>query len=103
MPMSQKQLEFDRQLDITAIREYRITKKPVILSELYKKYVILVYGVCLKYLTKRELAMSTVNNIYISLPAKVQETNIGNFREWLYVYTIKVCNDIISKSKMGNV
>jgi RNA polymerase sigma-70 factor (ECF subfamily) len=100
--MSQKQLEFDRQLDITTIREYRRTKKPVILSEIYQKYVLLVYGVCLKYLTKRELAKDTVKNIYMALPAKVQKTDIGNFREWLYGYTIKVCNDILSKSKIGN-
>jgi len=100
--MSQKQLEFDRQLDITAIREYRRTKKPVILSEMYQKYILLVYGVCLKYLSKRELAQDAVKRIYMALPAKVQKTDINNFREWLYADAINVCNDIIKRKHKGN-
>ncbi|MCF8361353.1 MAG: hypothetical protein K9G70_01890 [Prolixibacteraceae bacterium] len=97
MPISQKQLEFDRQLDITAIREYRRTKNTVILSEIYQKYVPLVYGVCLKYLTKRELAKDAVKSIYLALPEKVQKSDFNNFREWLYADTIKVCEDKLNK------
>jgi RNA polymerase sigma-70 factor (ECF subfamily) len=97
--MSQKQLEFDRQLDITAIREYRRTKNPVIISEIFQKYALLVYGVCLKYLSKRELAKDAVKRIYMALPAKVQKTDINNFREWLYGDTIEICDDILNNQK----
>jgi RNA polymerase sigma-70 factor (ECF subfamily) len=97
--MSQKQLEFDRQLDITAIREYRRTKNPVIISEIFLKYVLLVYGVCLNCLSKREIAKDAVKRIYLALPAKIQKNDIVNFREWLYGDTIKTCDDILKNQK----
>ncbi len=47
MPSTGKQLEFDRQLDLLQIKEFRRTGDMEVLGALYQKYMHLVYGVCL--------------------------------------------------------
>ncbi|MCW3119172.1 MAG: sigma-70 family polymerase sigma factor [Chitinophagaceae bacterium] len=55
-----------------------------VLGELYKKYMDLVYGVCLKYLKDSESAKDAVMQIFEELVVKLKKHDVENFKSWLY-------------------
>jgi len=91
MPSTLKQLEFDRQLDLLQIREFRKTGDMEILGKIYYKYIHLVYGVCLKYLKNREAAQDAVMQIFEKLTIEAIRQEIGHFKNWLYVVSKNYC------------
>ncbi|MBN1926018.1 MAG: sigma-70 family RNA polymerase sigma factor [Prolixibacteraceae bacterium] len=91
MPSSKKQEEFDRQLDLLQIREFRKTGNLEILGELYHKYMHLVYGLCLKYLKNRADAQDAVMQIFEKLTIESVKQEIYHFRSWLYVVSKNHC------------
>ncbi|MDA3878786.1 MAG: hypothetical protein PF436_00220 [Prolixibacteraceae bacterium] len=102
MPTTKKQLEFDRQLDLTAIREYRRTKNLRIIDELYQKYALLVYGVCLNHLKKRDLAKEMLVQIFKIVQERIAKADVKHFREWLYELTLQECADFAKISSSEN-
>jgi RNA polymerase sigma-70 factor (ECF subfamily) len=92
MPFSDKQKEFDRQIDLMQIREFRKSGKNEILKDLYQKYMPLVYGVCLKYLKSRKSAKDATLKIYGNFEAEAKKNEIPNLRNWLYSSTVNYCN-----------
>jgi len=62
-----------------------------ILGDLYRPYMHLVYGVCLKYLKKREDSQDAVMQIFEKLVDSVAKHDIKNFKSWLYVMTKNHC------------
>ena len=91
MPTTKKQLEFDRQLDLTAIREYKHTGNKKIIDEQYQKYALLVYGVCLNRLKKREQAKKMLVQIYKAVQLEVVDAGVIHFREWLFQLAVRQC------------
>lgn len=91
MPITKKQLEFDRQLDLSAVREYKHTGNKRIIDELYNKYALLVYGVCLNRLKKREQAKKMQMQIYKAVQLELADSGVIHFREWLFQLTIRQC------------
>ncbi len=91
MPSTIKQLEFDRQLDLLQIREFKKTGDLEILGKIYSKYIHLVYGVSLKYLKNREAAQDAVMQIFEKLTVEAIRQEIGHFRNWLYVVSKNYC------------
>ena len=61
------------------------------LEEIYRRYASLVYGVCLKYLNSREDSLDEVTEIFTELPQKIANSDILNFRSWLYSVTKNHC------------
>ncbi|MGC4037019.1 MAG: sigma-70 family RNA polymerase sigma factor [Chitinophagaceae bacterium] len=55
-----------------------------VLGELYRRYMDLVYGVCLKYLKDSERSKDAVMQIFEELIVKVKKHEIENFKGWLY-------------------
>jgi RNA polymerase sigma-70 factor (ECF subfamily) len=53
--------------------------------------MLLVYGVCLKYLKDREESMDTVMHIFEKLITDIPKQKIGHFRSWLHVVTKNHC------------
>ena len=53
-------------------------------GELYRRYIPLVYGLCLKYLSNKEGAQDAVMDIFEALVEKIPQYEINNFRTWLY-------------------
>ncbi len=76
----------DRLLD-----KYMETHDLNYLGELYKTYMHLVYGVCLKYFKNREEAQDGVMQIFEKLIIEVHKQEIRNFKNWLYVLTKNYC------------
>ena len=54
------------------------------LGELYRRYMDLVYGVCLKYLKDSEAAKDSVMQIFEELVVKLKKHEVENFKSWLY-------------------
>ncbi len=61
------------------------------LSELYQRYMELVYGVCLKYFKDQEQSKDAVMNIFEELVKKLKVHEVGNFRSWLHTTTRNHC------------
>jgi RNA polymerase sigma factor (sigma-70 family) len=62
-----------------------------LLGQLYRKYMPLVYGVCLKYLQDEEQSKDAVMQIFEELIVKVNRQEIKQFRSWLYVLSRNFC------------
>ena len=62
-----------------------------VLGELYRRYMQLVYGVCLKYLRDRDLAKETVMKVFEKLMIDLPSANVKVFKPWLYVVTKNYC------------
>jgi len=63
----------------------------IFLGELYSRYLHLVYGVCLKFLTDREESKDAVMQIFENLITEVLNHDIHQFKGWLYVLTKNYC------------
>ena len=70
--------------DDELVEKYKATSDLQVLSDLYQRYMELVYGVCLKYLKDEEEAKDAVINIYEELVGKLQKYPVNNFKPWLY-------------------
>jgi len=69
------------------------------LGELYRRYIPLVYGLCLKYLNQQDIAKDAVMDIFAELPEKVKRYEINNFNSWLYSVAKNHCLQILRKDK----
>ena len=70
--------------DEVLVAQYKSGGDLQVLSDLYQRYMELVYGVCLKYLKNEEDARDAVLNIYEELIPKVKKYEIQFFKSWLY-------------------
>lgn len=100
MPSTLKQLEFDRQLDLLQIREFRKTGNLEILGDIYAKYMHLVFGVSMKYLKNKEAAKDAVMQVFEKLTIEVVRHEIVHFRNWLYVVTKNHCLAELQKQNL---
>lgn len=61
------------------------------LGQLFRRYLELVYGVCLKYLKDSQRAEDASMEVFEALVEKAQQHDIQNFKSWLYVLTKNHC------------
>jgi RNA polymerase sigma-70 factor (ECF subfamily) len=62
-----------------------------ILSELYQRYMDLLFGVCMKYLQNPEEAKDAVMSIFEELISKLLKHDVTNFSGWLYTLAKNHC------------
>ncbi|MGL1889737.1 MAG: sigma-70 family RNA polymerase sigma factor [Reichenbachiella sp.] len=79
--------------------QFRSTGDLEVLGDLYKPYLHLVYGVCLKYLKNHEDAQDAVTNIFEELILKLPKHQVDNFKSWLHVLTKNHCLMLLRKNK----
>ena len=89
----------DSKSEFELLQQYLDTGNLEILGELYNRYIHLVYGVCLKYLSNRDESKDAVNRIFEILITEIPKFEIQNFRPWLYVLTKNHCLMEIRKNK----
>ena len=87
--------------DEELLSDYLKSRDMEILGELYKRYMHLVYGVCLKYFREREQSKDEVTRIFEKLLIEVDRHEIRNFKSWLYVVTKNHCLMELRKTKPG--
>ena len=73
------------------------------IGELYRRYIPLVYGLCLKYLNNKESAQDAVMDIFTVLVEKVPQYEIKNFNTWLYSVAKNHCLHVLRKEKNTNL
>jgi RNA polymerase sigma-70 factor, ECF subfamily len=77
--------------DAELVERFRSMPDPEVLGELYQRYMILVYGVCMKYLKNREDSQDAVMQIYETLVREIPRFEIRHFKSWLYGVTRNHC------------
>ena len=77
----------DKQL----VLAYQQTSDLKVLASLYQRYMDLVYGVCLKYLSDPETAKDAVMHVFEELVQKLKKHEVDNFKSWLYTLAKNHC------------
>ena len=77
--------------DSELVRSYQANGDLQVLGALYQRYMELVYGVCLKYLSAHEPARDAVMEIFEELVQKLGKHEVENFRGWLYTVAKNHC------------
>jgi RNA polymerase sigma factor (sigma-70 family) len=85
--------------DEQLLHDYKQSGELQYLGDLYARYMPLVYGVCLKYLTDAEAAKDATMQIFEELVLKVHKHSIDNFRGWLYILAKNHCLMKLRSSK----
>jgi len=81
----------DQPGDLELIAAYRQSSDLAIVAQLFNRYLQLLYGVCLKYLSEPETAKDAVMDIFEELAQKLLRHEVGNFRGWLYTLAKNHC------------
>jgi RNA polymerase sigma-70 factor (ECF subfamily) len=98
-------LAFIREKDNTNLSDaelvslYRLGGDLKVLSQLYQRYMELVYGLCIKYLKDSEKAKDAVINIYEELVPKLRQHKVSNFKSWLFTLSRNHCLMQLRKEK----
>lgn len=85
--------------DLSLISRFKKNGDTLYVGELYKRYMHLVFGVCLKYLKSEEAAKDMVMQVFEKLLHKLEEQEIENFKSWLHVFTRNECLMLLRKQK----
>lgn len=84
------------------LQAYIESRDVAFFGELYRRYIPLVYGLCLKYLGNEESAHDAVMDIFAVLVDKVPQYEIKNFNTWLYSVAKNHCLHVLRKGKQTN-
>jgi len=85
--------------DEELILNYKQSKNPEIIGELFERYTHLVLGVCMKYLKNEENSKDAVMEIFENLQNKLLKHNITHFKSWIYTVAKNHCLMIHRKNK----
>ena len=77
--------------DEELVRLFREKQDLEVLGILYKRYMYLVYGVCMKYFKNREDSQDAVMQIFEVLVKDIPRFEIQNFKGWLYMVSRNHC------------
>jgi RNA polymerase sigma-70 factor, ECF subfamily len=93
MIFTHKQIEFERQLDLTNLRQFRKTGDLSYLEDAYDKYLPLVYGVAYKCIQNRSKAQQLVIKVFDKLTVDALSNDIHCLRSWIYKAIKGYCVD----------
>lgn len=81
----------DHKEEALLIKQYRESGDLKYIGRLFKSYMHLVYGVCLKYLKNREESQDAVMQIFEKLTVSLKNHEVENFKSWLFVLSKNHC------------
>ena len=76
--------KYEQLSDADLVSLYREKPDLEILGALYKRYMYLVYGLCMKYLKNRDDSQDAAMQIFEILVRDIPRFEIRNFKGWLY-------------------
>lgn len=94
-----KKLDIAQYSDLELISLYKRNDNNQVIGELYKRYMSLVYGLCLKYLKDREVAKDMTMQVFEKLLSRLKTQEIKHFKSWLYVLSKNECLMLLRKEK----
>lgn len=71
--------------DADLIRSYQSESKAEFIGELYRRYSLLVFGLCYKYLRNTENAKDATSDIFELILRKLKTHDVTFFRSWIFV------------------
>jgi RNA polymerase sigma-70 factor (ECF subfamily) len=86
-----KNISTDPSTDKELLAAFKATGNISHLSNLYQRYMDLVFGVCLKYFKDTERCKDAVMDIFDELNSKLKVHEVDNFKGWLHVVTRNYC------------
>lgn len=97
-----KQGEFRRYPNLTdeeMVVLFQDMKDMEILGSLYNRYLLMMMGLCLKYLNHQDAAEDAVMEIFEILHRRLPNHQVENFSAWLYRLASNHCLDILRKQQ----
>ncbi len=94
-----KTKKYENLSDEALLTQFRQKQDMNLLGILYERYMTLLYGLCLKYFKDREQAKDMVMQIFEKLAQKASQTEVSNFKSWLYVLARNECLMALRKKK----
>lgn len=85
--------------DEELLQKYKASANAEYFSELFDRYIPLLYGVCLDYLRDEDRARDAVMQLFEDLLPKIFKYEIGVFRTWVYSVVKNHCLQIINREK----
>jgi RNA polymerase sigma factor (sigma-70 family) len=86
-----KNISPDKSTDKELLAAFKATGEMAHLSNLYLRYMDLVFGVCLKYFKDTERSKDAVMDIFSELNNKLRVHEVDNFKGWLNVLARNYC------------
>ena len=86
-----KNISQDKSTDKELLVAFKTTGDINHLSNLYQRYMDLVFGVCLKYFKDTERSKDAVMDIFDELNTKLRLHEVDNFKGWLHVLARNYC------------
>ncbi|MFT7055992.1 MAG: RNA polymerase sigma factor (sigma-70 family) [Roseivirga sp.] len=94
-----KKLDIAQVSDFDLIALYQQKGDNEVIGELYKRYMSLVYGLCLKYLKDREVAKDMTMQVFEKLLSRLKDQEVAHFKGWLFVLSKNECLMYLRKQK----
>ncbi|MEO6916255.1 MAG: sigma-70 family RNA polymerase sigma factor, partial [Chitinophagaceae bacterium] len=85
--------------DQALLEKYREGLNLELLGALYGRYMDLVYGICLNYLSDPERSQDAVMNIFEELVAKLHRYEVVHFKSWLFTLAKNHCLMLLRSRK----
>lgn len=86
-----KNISPDQSTDKELLTAFKETGEIIHLSNLYQRYMDLVFGVCLKYFRDADRCKDAVMDIFDELNTKLRQHEVENFKGWLHVLARNYC------------
>ena len=91
--------KYSNYTDAALVERYQKVADPECAGELYKRYSLLVYGLCRKYLKDDANAKDAVAEIFEILLEKLKTHEVSYFKSWLFTLSKHHLMRSISKNK----
>lgn len=100
--LKNRALHIDQLTDLELLSAYQRNKDKELVGLLFKRYMPMIYGVCLKYLKEREASKDMTMQIFEKLLSRLEGQEIVNFKSWLHVLTKNECLMLLRKEASRN-
>lgn len=85
--------------DEELVSKFSQTKQDTYFEELYRRYVHLSYGVCLKMLKSEDDSRDVVSEVFKILYVKLPTANVKSFKSYLYTVSRNECIALMRRRK----
>ena len=83
--------------DEELVERYRNSHETVYIGELYQRYTLLVFGVCMKYFKNEAAAEDASMQIFEKLISELKKHHITAFKPWLHIVVKNHCMMLFRK------
>ena len=85
--------------DTELVTSYKSSRDERYLSELFSRYVYLVFFLCNKYFSNPEDSKDTTMEVLAKIARELIKHDVADFKSWLYVVTRNLCVDKLRSNK----